>query len=685
MCELLPRRPWRLLVLLSVFCALAMVLLQGRPRPVPAAELEQLLFPHSPAALRPRAVVARRPQDPDAHLELGRVLSGHGFFMAALREYRTTLRLGKRTAEVYQALGQVYERLARRNEAVESYRLALRLEPRNLQRYVDLGRTLCRTGDAAGAIAILHSVPGTLRDAVRPEERVTYWRFRAAIHSELGDWDGCRAAARRVLQLLPADPQSLEVEAQALLSREAPDRVVTLLRPVLSRLDPLDEAGQPRGQSGAGPPLARLHYLLAAALFEAPETRDNADVTAHLLRALQLDPALGWAHYALGRVYVARKQWREAADRFIQARALGVESPDLLRRAADVHAQLGDPGGSLLLRGIYYENLGQETRALESFGQLQSQPGYEETGALQTARMHRKRRRHAAALVALQDLLAREPGATQAYRSMAEIYGDQEDFKNRLATLRKLQKLDPANADYAYRELGAWYFHVQRPEESERFFERALKLRPGNSAYHFALARACLQQSSRKRKVEKGILALRRALTLDPHHAPAYRLLGVTLQSAGQTSEAVLALERCIDLQPGMGDAYSPLIQAYRKTGRREEAQEITRLFRRYQQFQAEQAELERRVLTRAKDRQAKVDLAGFFLHAGDYAKAVEQLKQALHLRWEDPAVHETLAACYTQMGMPFEADLARRTAGRLLRQKPGAAVAQQPGARALP
>ncbi len=60
--------------------------------------------------------------------------------------------------------------------------------------------------------------------------------------------------------------------------------------------------------------------------------------------------------------------------------------------------------------------------------------------------------------------------------------------------------------------------------------ERAVKLDPGTSRYHFALAKACQEERQFDRAVEE----LKATIQLDPHHERAHYVLGRLYMQVGQ-------------------------------------------------------------------------------------------------------------------------------------------------------
>lgn len=82
-------------------------------------------------------------------------------------------------------------------------------------------------------------------------------------------------------------------------------------------------------------------------------------------------------------------------------------------------------------------------------------------------------------------------------------------------------------------------------------YERALRLRDGNAAAHFGLARALAAQQ----KTDAAIQHLQKALDIQPDYIAASNDLGVLLASKGEIKDAIAAWRRTLSFDPGNPDA----------------------------------------------------------------------------------------------------------------------------------
>ena len=136
-------------------------ILQTRPYDVPAQLVkgEALyalgLFTLSGSAYQ--EVLKIQPDNPEAHLGLGRIkLSDHDF-PAAEAEFRTALR-GQVLPETISNLGVSLDLQHRPIEAQAEYRRAMEIDPGSAPTRIDYARSLISTGDVAQARAIMQPV-----------------------------------------------------------------------------------------------------------------------------------------------------------------------------------------------------------------------------------------------------------------------------------------------------------------------------------------------------------------------------------------------------------------------------------------------------------------------------------------------------------------------------------------------
>jgi tetratricopeptide (TPR) repeat protein len=107
------------------------------------------------------------------------------------------------------------------------------------------------------------------------------------------------------------------------------------------------------------------------------------------------------------------------------------------------------------------------------------------------------------------------------------------------------------DSDVAHAGLGGILFVRGQIDESIEHYERALRLRDGNTAAHFGLGRAL----AARQKTDAAIFHFQKALSIQPDYIGASNDLGVLFASKGEIKEAVAAWEQSLSFDPENADA----------------------------------------------------------------------------------------------------------------------------------
>ncbi len=210
----------------------------------------------------------------------------------------------------------------------------------------------------------------------------------------------------------------------------------------------------------------------------------------------------------------------------------------------------------------------------------------------------------------------------------------------RTAALRALD-LDPnlAEAHMAFATVltwGEWNWEAAEPA-----WRRAIELDP-----NLADARAlCSHFLMSMRRPDEAMAQLRRALELDPLNTFNQALYGVALVIVRQYDEAIVQLQDVLRTSPRLPFALFPLSDIYHLNGQQDEALDTARMYLTAtgQQESAEAleagyaaggyAEAMRRVAETAAASALGVDVATWYMRAGDEALALEWLETGLRQR----------------------------------------------------
>ena len=107
------------------------------------------------------------------------------------------------------------------------------------------------------------------------------------------------------------------------------------------------------------------------------------------------------------------------------------------------------------------------------------------------------------------------------------------------------------DSDVAHAGLGGILFVRGQIEEAIDHYERALRLRDGNTAAHFGLGRAL----AAKQKTDAAIFHFQKALSIQPDYIAASNDLGVLFAGKGEIKEAIDAWRQSLSFDPDNADA----------------------------------------------------------------------------------------------------------------------------------
>ena len=215
------------------------------------------------------------------------------------------------------------------------------------------------------------------------------------------------------------------------------------------------------------------------------------------------------------------------------------------------------------------------------------------------------------AVAALRDILAARPNVGEAYLNLAEIHKEEGRPDEALAVLRRGLEAMPESYEIYFRHLSYLYEFGRFAEVLEAFgavsfpqiefdpvvwncvglahwktgdvpralagFEASLAIEDDFAVTHHNLGTvhfAVYQETRRREALDLALAAFRRAVELDPGHAPAFHSLGVACVEAGELDRAIESLERALALDPGLDESHLFLGMAHLRLGRRAPAYE---------------------------------------------------------------------------------------------------------------
>jgi tetratricopeptide (TPR) repeat protein len=170
------------------------------------------------------------------------------------------------------------------------------------------------------------------------------------------------------------------------------------------------------------------------------------------------------------------------------------------------------------------------------------------------------------------------PLSVQARELNAEALESQEKWDDAAAEYNQILKQQPDMPGIHYR-LGRIILSKpatpSTPDDARKEFEAELKIDPKNAGAEYVLG----ELSRQAQQWDDAIAHFSRAAKLDANFANAFLALGLSLNSAGRYVEAIAPLETEVKLQPANPTGHYQLTIAYRKAGRREDAEREMALF----------------------------------------------------------------------------------------------------------
>jgi tetratricopeptide (TPR) repeat protein len=274
----------------------------------------------------------------------------------------------------------------------------------------------------------------------------------------------------------------------------------------LLALDKFDESGELyQAVIDEHPGIAEAHYGLGRVLAAKGDTMGSVRL---LLRACELGPSFGPAHYALALAYRDLGNAGKAKEHlalYEKDRYGGPVTPDpllanvkALKTGANVHIRRGV---DLEKAGRIAEAIAEHERAVEL-----------------------------------------DPSIVQTRVNLVILYGRMGNFEKAYEHYLAALETGAPHAELHY-NFGVMAFEKERNKEAQAAFEQALKLNPQYAAAHNNLG-YLLQAQGRR---EEAMRHYRLAIENDPNHRLALFHLGRLLAQQGRAQEAIAAFEKIIE------------------------------------------------------------------------------------------------------------------------------------------
>jgi len=385
---------------------------------------------------------------------------------------------------------------------------------------------------------------------------------------------------------------------------ELEDRLLAGLRRALG-----EPAVGPPGPQRPRPrdPAARERYLQALGYLQRYDNAAAVDGAVGLLEGLlasegdraDLQAALGRAYLCKHRLSSQHVWADRAAAACERALALDAEDPTVLLTRAELRASVGR----------YPEAIADYRHALELRPDLPEALLGLALACVRSGDMP-------AAEEAAQRAIAARQRDWRGYSMLGYVYFQEGRYARALEPWRHAVRLAPDNA-HAQRNVGSAYLLLGRLEEGVAAYRKSVEVEPTPTGYS-NLGTALFDLG----RDEEAVQAFERATALAPSYVVAWCNLGCALHFIpGREAEAATVLERAVEMMrdrlrhnPGAAQDWCRLASLLEDLDRRAEAREA----------------MERALAIAPHDARVLARAAGHHCHFGDYARALEYVREAV-------------------------------------------------------
>ncbi len=421
-----------------------------------------------------------------------------------------------RVMALYQ-IGRLHSaRLGNRREALSALERAIREAPTEPLVLTELARLYEVDEQWESLVSVLER----LTDATEgTDERLGFLARIGELHEvRLGDDERAEHFYEAALKIDPVYIPALQALGKLYRKRGQWEALVAMH---LAEADSADDA--PRRAAA----YARCGEVLEESLGRPDDASD-----AHK-RALGQVPGYPTSFKALTRLLSDSNRWRELVE--------------LYERAADQATSVEHAVTPLMKIGAIYEDrLGEHAQAAHAYRRVLDQNADHITAIHALQRSTERAGRYAELVEALE--LESEKTSDQReivallHRAGEVLDEHLSDRDGALARFRRVLGIDPRYAP-ALVSLGRIYFRAGRWEDLLEMYNRELELTPRGPAAVALLHKMGELSEERVGRDDDAVTYYRRALDIDPHHAPTLRSLSEKLRERGDWEDLVRVLE----------------------------------------------------------------------------------------------------------------------------------------------
>lgn len=365
-------------------------------------------------------------------------------------------------------------------------------------------------------------------------------------------------------------------------------------------------------------------------------------------RALKYDSTAAPIYVSLAEDYLALKLYEDAILLLQTALKMDSTNVQVLEFLADLMMQTGQFDEAIALTNRLIGLNPEETRYKRNL-----------------AAIYLKLERPASAIVQYEEILKQNPNDKATLGQLSSIYIALQDFQKALDTSLRLYALDSSD-DRVNFTVGSLLAELDRADEAEKYFDRAIELNPDDPRYFSNWAYLYVD----RRNYSKAIEVLQQGTLHHPRSADLWGLLGLAYQRAGQDSSALKALDYALELDATQLGPYINLGLIYDERGEFEKALEVydqalaiapddPLLLNNYayllaqRKVRLDEALMKaQRALDKSPENPSYLDTMGWvYFGLGEYQRARDFLLQALTIDKENPEILEHLGDVYDGLG----------------------------------
>lgn len=519
------------------------------------------------------------PQDFNKHLLDAQTASDKGDYATAARELRAALAINPETRGAYYQLGYALLQTHDPAEAAKAFTRELDFAPPDPFSLYYLGLIQQDAGNRAQAVSYFERSleAGEVLDVRqklasdylalgRVERAITFLQASLRVRPEDG---GLHYLLGRAYQRKDrAADAKTEFDAAARWKAKFQNEMIELsgLRQALK------DQKQPEAEACLNELMRSNDYdILVATATMLGDAGLHPQAASFLEKAVSITPAIPEAHYDLARAYVGMNRRGDAKPELAKALALKPDFYEAELLLGTLLVDEGDADGAIQHLRAAAKIRSDNPRLLLMLGLQYYQRNY-----------------FGDAIETLKKAVALQPENPDPRYLLTEAYYRNFEYEHALHCAEETVQRFP-NEALAHYHLGAQLNNLSHLSEAKQQLELAIA-----KDNKLVEAQAMLGEVIFKMgDAGESIGYFRRALAIDPKLINAQTGLGKALIQLKQYSEAATAMEEAIRIDPNVPSLHLYLSQAYRATGRTDEAKGEAAIFSRLNQERAHARDLE--------------------------------------------------------------------------------------------